>query len=101
MTVPRLGVKLELQLLACTTAMATQDLSLVFELHHSLRQRRILNPLNKARDQTLNLMDTSQILFLNARTYTVYICTLVLQNPCCMTLISLANLSLTFFIYEK
>ena len=31
-------------------------------LHHSSRQRRILNPLNKARDQTSILMDTSQVL---------------------------------------
>ena len=33
--VPRLGVKLELQLLAYTTATAMQDLSLVCDLHHS------------------------------------------------------------------
>ena len=35
MEVPRLGVKLELQLPAYTTATATQDLSHVFDLHHS------------------------------------------------------------------
>ena len=56
MEVPRLGVQLELQLLAHTTATATpvtatatQDLSHVFNLHHSSQQRQILNPLSKAR----------------------------------------------------
>ena len=38
MEVPRRGVKLELQLLACTTATATQDPSLIFNLHHSSQQ---------------------------------------------------------------
>ena len=50
MEVPRLGVELELQLMAYTTATATQDLSLVYNLHHSSRQCRIVNPLGKARD---------------------------------------------------
>ena len=36
MEVPRLGVKLELQLPACTTATATQDLSRILDLHHGL-----------------------------------------------------------------
>ena len=35
--VPRLGVKLELQLPAFTTATATPDLRLVCDLHHSSR----------------------------------------------------------------
>ena len=43
MEVPRLGVESELQFQACTTA--TQDLSCVCNLHHSLRQRQSLNPL--------------------------------------------------------
>ena len=50
MEVPRLRVKLELQLLAYTMATATQDLSHVYDLHHSSWQHQILNPLNKARD---------------------------------------------------
>ena len=33
--VPRLGVESELQLLACTTATATPDLSSFCDLHHS------------------------------------------------------------------
>ena len=37
------------------------DLNRVWDLHHSSRQRRILNPLSKARDQTCVLMVTSQI----------------------------------------
>ena len=50
MEIPRLGVKLELQLLAYATAI--QDLRHVCNLHHSLQQYRILDPLSKARDQT-------------------------------------------------
>ena len=57
---PRLGVELELQLLAYTTATATQDLSCVCDLHHSSRQRWIPNPLSEARDGTFILMDASQ-----------------------------------------
>ena len=49
MEVPRLGVELELQLPACTTATATLDPSRAHNLHHSSRQRRILNPLGRAR----------------------------------------------------
>ena len=33
----------------------------VCDLHHSSRQHRVLDPLSKARDQTLNLMVPSQI----------------------------------------
>ena len=62
MEVPRLGVELELQLPAYTTATATQDLSHVCKLHHSAQQHRILNLLSEARDQTRALMDTSQVL---------------------------------------
>ena len=50
MEVPRLGVELELQLLAYTTASATQDLSHICDLHLSLQQHQILNPLSEARD---------------------------------------------------
>ena len=44
MEVSRLEVKLEPQLPAYTTAPATQDPSLICDLHHSSQQRRILNP---------------------------------------------------------
>ena len=60
MEVPELGVKSELQLPAYT--IATLALSHICDLHHSLQQCRILNPLSKARDLTLILMDTSQVL---------------------------------------
>ena len=46
MEVPRLGVESELQLPAYTTATATQGLSFVCELRHSLWHCWILNPLN-------------------------------------------------------
>ena len=59
--VPRLGVKLELQLLAYITATAMLDLSHICDLHHSLWQHRILNPLKEARDGTYVLMDTSWV----------------------------------------
>ena len=63
MEIPGLGVDLELQLLAYTTATATamQDLNQVSHLHHSSQQRRILNPLSEARDRTCNLMVPSRI----------------------------------------
>ena len=50
MEVLRLGVESELLLLAYATATATPDPSHVCKLHHSSRQRWILNPLSKARD---------------------------------------------------
>ena len=61
--VPRLGVQLELQLPAYTTATAMPYLSHACDLHHSSRQRQILNPLGEARDQTYILMDTIQDLY--------------------------------------
>ena len=63
MEVPRLGVELELQLPAYTTGKAMQDLSLVFNLHHSSRQCGFLNALSKSRDRTCNFMVTSWIRF--------------------------------------
>ena len=63
MEVPRLGVELELELLAYTTDTAMQDLSHVCDLYHSSQQHQILNPLSEAKDQTYNLMDASQICF--------------------------------------
>ena len=64
MEVSRLGVKSELQLLACATGIAMSDPSHICNLHHNSRQRRILNPLSEARDQTRILMDTSQAHYL-------------------------------------
>ena len=52
MEVPGLGVKLELQMQAYTTAMAIPDLSCISDLCCTIWQCRILNPLRKARDQT-------------------------------------------------
>ena len=58
MEVPRLGIKLELQLLAYATATATRDPSMIYTTAHGLP-----DPLNDARDQTCVLMDASQIRF--------------------------------------
>ena len=57
MEVPRLGVELELQLLAYTTATATLDLSCTCNLHHSSWHRQILSPPNKARVWTYIVTD--------------------------------------------
>ena len=56
MKVPGLGVQLELQLPAYTTAIAMWDPSHICILHHSSWQRWILSPPSKARDWTHNLM---------------------------------------------
>ena len=52
MEVSRLGVELELQLMATATAM--QDLSCVCDLHQTSWQCGMLNPLSKARDLDLH-----------------------------------------------
>ena len=52
MEVPRLGVQLEL-----TAQPRNTRSELCLRLHHSSRQRQILNPLSEARDQTHVLMD--------------------------------------------
>ena len=63
MEVPRLGLRLEMQLLAYAIAAATRDQSHVHSLHHSSWQCQIPNPLSEARDPTRILMDTSWICF--------------------------------------
>ena len=63
MKVPRLVVKLELPLLAYTTATAPPDRSRVCDLHHTSRQHQIPNPLIEVRDWTHIFMDTSWIHF--------------------------------------
>ena len=50
MEVSRLGVNLELQLPTHTTTMGTPDLSSICDLHSSLQQCQILNPLSETRD---------------------------------------------------
>ena len=62
MKVLGLEIKLELQLTAYATATAMPDLIHICDLHCSLWQHWILNPLSKARDQTCILMNTSQVL---------------------------------------
>ena len=52
MEVPDPGVKSEVQLKAYTTALATVDLSSICNL------RQILNPMSKAKDQTLILRES-------------------------------------------
>ena len=59
MEVPSLGVESELQLPAYATV--APDLSHIFDLHRSLQQHWIHNPLSEAKDQTHIVMDTSQV----------------------------------------
>ena len=63
MEVSRLGVELELQLPAYTTATVSPDPSHVYNLYHNSRQHQILNPLREARDWTCSLMDTSWVCY--------------------------------------
>ena len=61
MEIPRLGGKLEPQLLAYATATATPDPSHICYLQHNSWQHRILNPMSEASDGTCNLMVPSWI----------------------------------------
>ena len=61
MEVPRLEVKLELQLLAYARAIATPDLSQIYTMPQ-LAAMPDPYPLSKAKDQTRILMNTSQVL---------------------------------------
>ena len=79
MEVPRLEVKSELQPLAYAIATATPDPSHLCELHHSLWQHQILNPLSEVRDWTHILMDVSWVLNLpshngNSSAYLFRVC---------------------------
>ena len=56
-----------------TIATATPDASRICNLYHSSWQCWIPNPLSEARDQTHNLIDTSQILFTLRRNRNSYI----------------------------
>ena len=58
---PKLGIRLELQLTAYTTATTTWELSRICDLYHSSQQCQILNPLSGARYQTQVLTDTSWV----------------------------------------
>jgi len=57
MEVFRLGVEMELQLLAYATTTVMQDPGHICNLHYHSWQCQIPDPQSKARDQTLNLMD--------------------------------------------
>ena len=67
---PKLGVKPELQVQACATAIATRDPSRTCDLHHSSQQHQLLNSLSEARDQTHILMVPSRVCYLWATTAT-------------------------------
>ena len=71
--VPRLGIKSDLQLQACTTATAMLDPSQICNLHHSLQQHWIHNPLSEAGDGICILMDTSQVFNLMSQNSRMYL----------------------------
>ena len=62
MEVPRLGVKLQLQLPAYTTATATPNLSMSATNTIAHGNAGSFNPMNKAGDQTCIFIDTSHVL---------------------------------------
>ena len=61
MEVPRLGVKLELQLLTSTTATAMQHPSWSAAYTTDQSSARSFNPVSKAEGKTFIPMDTSQV----------------------------------------
>ena len=81
MEVPRLGVHLELQLSAYTTATAMQYPSHICDLGHSSWQHQILDPPSKVRDWTCILMGTSQVHFRCATMGTPWF---YFNNPLCV-----------------
>ena len=93
MEVPRLGLILELQLLAYTTAIAMPDPSHNYNLGHGLQHH--VRPLSEVRGQTHILADTSQILnppshngnsyFFNIYFYGSIVDLEVCDNFCCAT----------------
>ena len=68
MEVPRLGVKLKLQLPAYATATAVQGPSCICDLYYRSQQPHILNPLSKPRDQTCILWTLFRFLICSATT---------------------------------
>ena len=62
MEVPGLEIRSKPQLTAYIMTTATLDPSHLCDLHRSLWQHRVLNSLNKARNWTHILIDTSQVL---------------------------------------
>ena len=71
---------ISLYLLAYAAATAMEHLSHICDLHHSLRQHWIHNPLSKARAQTHILMDTGRVLNHWAMTGTPYSITFKSQD---------------------
>ena len=61
MEVPRLGVKLELHLLACATATAMQDPVPICDLPHSSQQCQIPNPTERSQGLNPHPLDTRRI----------------------------------------
>ena len=63
MEIPRLGLELELQLPATATTTVTQDASHICDLYNSSCQCQIPNLLDKDKDWTRILMDTSWVYY--------------------------------------
>ena len=100
--IPRLGVRLELQLPAYTTATATPDLSHLCDLCcSSWWQCRVINPLSEARDQTCILMDTTWVCYWWATMGSSYLFLPILPLvPCILIHLVFSHRSLSFlFIF--
>ena len=63
MEIPRLGVELELQRPAYTTATVMPDMSHVWHLNCNSRQHQILNLMSEAKGQTCILINTNQVCY--------------------------------------
>ena len=85
MEVPRLGVESELQPPAYTRATAMRDPSRVCNLHHSSRQRRIVNPLSHSENSPICLL-LFLLLLLQEMDPKKYCCDLCLRIQHCREL---------------
>ena len=99
MEVGRLGVKLELQLLAYTMATAMLNPRCVCKLHHSSQQCKIPDPLSKARYWNYILMYTSWVNFRWTTMGNLLCCNLQLWNTVLLAVVIMLLIAYPHKIY--
>ena len=99
--VPRLGVELELQLLAGASPTAMLDLSYIWDLHHSSLQLQIFYPLSEAMDRTCQ--SDSFLLCHDGNLQPVFIFCLILflYNDFIFSIIADLQCSVNFLLHSK